>query len=654
MQSLAGWTLFCFFMITACAGNNSNVSEKPEASTQSDGDGDSDSDGDMDSDSDGDTDSDGDGDADSDGDSDSDTDSDSDSDGDTSSQDTSVDSTEKRDSEKDTAAIMDSDTAVVDTVFDSNSESGAVDDTDSDTFVTRDTATDFSDSDPTDTELTWEDTDSIPATPITVDASVVHQTMQGFGASDAWNVDWVGRYWSESEKAAIAELLFRKELNDEGNPHGIGLSRWRVNLGAGSMAQGDDSGIEEPTRRAECFLGADGSYDWEKQAGQQWFMNAAADYGVERFILFSNSPPVQFTRSGLAWGPDGISANLQADRYDDFAEFMADVLAHFETEGISIGEISPVNEPQHAWNDGGQEGSTWQNSEIARLVRELNASLASRGLPTHIVVSDAASWNDLHSNSGNANKSDQMWNFFDPERPDYIGDLAHVPAVISGHTYWTYPDDGTIASVRESVREEAEWFGLDVQQTEYSLLSETETPDEYMSNALFLAKIVFADVAIANVVSWSFWTALDRERWGHNNRFSLIRLIPPGGDYGELDESGSHTAQKTLWTLGNYSLFIRPGFRRIGLNDADDLSGLMGTAYLAPDDSEAVAVFVNWHGQQQKIQLDFENLPNGKFVTRVDQYVTDETRDLQKTQTAVYGQPVYLPPRSVVTLRLFL
>ena len=51
----------------------------------------------------------------------------------------------------------------------------------------------------------------------------------------------------------------------------VGLSLWRFNVGAGSSEQGEASGIKEPLHRTECFLQADGRFDWSRQAGQRWF-----------------------------------------------------------------------------------------------------------------------------------------------------------------------------------------------------------------------------------------------------------------------------------------------------------------------------------------------------------------------------------------------
>lgn len=46
----------------------------------------------------------------------------------------------------------------------------------------------------------------------------------------------------------------------------------------------------------------------------------------------------------------------------------------------------------------------------------------------------------------------------------------------------------------------------------------------------------------------------------------MIRLIPTGGDYGNIADGGTYESSKNLWVLGNYSLFVRPGYHRVDLN----------------------------------------------------------------------------------------
>ena len=113
----------------------------------------------------------------------------------------------------------------------------------------------------------------------------------------------MGKYWSDAAKNRVADYLFSQEMDASGNPKGIGLSIWRVNLGAGTLEQ-EGADIMPYQRRAESYRTIDGKdYDWTKCAGHEFFMQAAKDRGCNQFILFSNSPLVQYTLNGRGYAP---------------------------------------------------------------------------------------------------------------------------------------------------------------------------------------------------------------------------------------------------------------------------------------------------------------------------------------------------------------
>ncbi len=114
---------------------------------------------------------------------------------------------------------------------------------------------------------------------ISINPETQYQTIEFFGAADAWSGHFVGEYWSDIAKRDIADLLFSQETDAAGNPVGIGLTMLRVNLGAGTLEQ-PEADIYPYQRRAESYKTVDGkSYDWGKCAGQEYFMQAAKDRG---------------------------------------------------------------------------------------------------------------------------------------------------------------------------------------------------------------------------------------------------------------------------------------------------------------------------------------------------------------------------------------
>jgi len=221
-----------------------------------------------------------------------------------------------------------------------------------------------------------------PNTWVTIDGGTCYQRMDNFGASDAWSMEPLGRYWSEENKVRLADLLFSREK-------GIGLSAWRFNIGAGS-AETDQDRIPDPWRRVEAFkMSEEGTYDWSKQSGQQWFLEAARERGVETLIAFVNSPPVWMTKNGHAQpDPEVGSTNLKTGYEGKFAAYLIDVLTHFKQKGLPFDYISPINEPTWDWNQAWQEGNRYNNDDLKQVILELYRQLQQSDLYTRISAPD--------------------------------------------------------------------------------------------------------------------------------------------------------------------------------------------------------------------------------------------------------------------------
>ncbi len=502
-------------------------------------------------------------------------------------------------------------------------------------------------------------------TAITLNEKTVYQTIENFAASDCWNTEYVGRYFSDANREQVARWLFSTETDANGNPLGIGLSSWRVNLGAGSTAQGADSGIEDETRRVDCYLQADGTYDWTRCPGQQYFMAKAKEYGVNDFVLFSNSAPVYFTKNGKAHCDASTGdANLMDDKYDNFAEFLATTAKHFADNGYNITHISPVNEPSWEWTSG-QEGSHWTNECIACLTRELDKSIAKRNLTTKIIIPEACAYNTLYQ-EGSEMQIDAFWN--SENTATYVGNLQSLAPIVASHSYWTVGTNYELQNIRSAAKAEADKYNLKIYQTEWSMLENAPSakagfPEGGYSKAtpmdvaLYMAKIIQSDLTIGNVASWSYWTATARSQWEHKNRFLLIRLNAEGEttyeSYQPMTGNGMVSDDYNLWVLGNFSRFIRPGYKRIGMTGADEMNGLLGSSYLSPDGKNLVCVVVNMGYDARSITLgdDSRNL-NGCVVNK---YVTDENHKLAHDKEI----PAYSPeasysvaPRSVTTFTI--
>ena len=177
----------------------------------------------------------------------------------------------------------------------------------------------------------------------------------------------------------------------------------------------------------------------------------------------------------------------------------------------------------------------------------------------------------------------------------------------------------------------------------------------YMDIALYMAKVIYCDMVYAGVSSWSYWTAFAQERWGQKNRFYLLRVNANGDNgtesYGDLKNGGTIVDNRNLWVLGNYSRFIRPGYQRVDLTGANDLNGLMGSAYLSPDGNQAVVVYVNMSHEAHPVTVNVTG--QNKQMVGMKKYTTSSSTALAYDRTLPYeydGAPVEIPARAVVTL----
>lgn len=505
-----------------------------------------------------------------------------------------------------------------------------------------------------------------PKLSLYVDPGDRKQAIEGFGASDAWSCQFVGKNWPLEKRERIAELLFSRDVDRNGDPKGIGLSLWRFYIGAGSAEQGPSSGIPSEWRRAECFETSDGSYDWSKQQGQRWFLQAGRRRGVEKFLAFTIAPPVFMSANGKAWSNSGSSMNILPGKLADYADFLVNVLEHFQkSEGITFNYLSPVNEPQWDWGPPAkQEGTGALNTEVAAFVRLLSERLSARQLKTEIALGEAARLDYLYAD-GCSGRDMQVDAFFGPESPLYIGNLPNIARLISGHSYFTTSPVTVLNDTRTRLKDKlkriadppAFW------QSEYCVLGTNDGEingngrDLGIRSALYVAYVIHHDLTVAGAGSWQWWLAISP----HNYKDGLVYIdngVP--GNLTATKLNGFVRPSKTLWALGNYSRFVRPGMRRVEARIEDRTStvdltnSLMASAYVHPTGSKLVIVIVNYLNSEKRIALRGPSLSTGpasSFFIKGNTFITwttSATKSLKRGYAR--ADDILIEPRSVVTL----
>lgn len=489
---------------------------------------------------------------------------------------------------------------------------------------------------------------------ITIDLMDEKQVMHSFGASDAWTCQFVGANWPIEKRKQIADLLFSREVDAKGNPRGIGLSMWRFYVGAGSAEQGDASRIHTPWHRAECFQNPDGTYDWGKQKGQRWFLEAANERGVPYLLAFSCSPPVHMTLNGIAHSDEGRwSLNIREGAISKFASFLADVAEHFHGKGLTLDYISPINEPEWDWHTEKQEGTPATNAEVSELARLTARRLMEKQVPSKVLVGEAASLKYPIDAQGKAARGDLVRAYWDPSSPHYLGGEPAVARVISGHSYFTTWPLSDQIGVREQLHERIGQMDpkLAFWQTEFCILEANDEithghgRDLGMGTALYVAKVIHHDLTVANATHWAWWLAVSQA----NYKDGLIYIE---GDAPESD--GRVLPSKLLWALGNYSRFVRPGMVRVAVSHADGrspldaASSLMVSAYLDKKTRQLAVVCVNCANEEQVLRISGLGKRLGSQGSVLTTYTTSETCSLTRGSSS--ASRVRVPPRSVVTL----
>ncbi|MFI3286588.1 MAG: glycoside hydrolase [Rikenellaceae bacterium] len=479
------------------------------------------------------------------------------------------------------------------------------------------------------------------------------QTIHSFGASDCWRTQYIG-LWSDAKREAIADLLFSDKFDKDGNPEGIALTLWRFNIGSGSHDVEGGAGVASAWRRTECFLDKDGNWDWSKQEGQRWMMEAARKRGVKYTLGFSISAPYYMSINGLTRASDKSRfANLKEECYDDYAYFLAEVC-----NKLKLDYLSPINEPQWEWVGTNQEGMQATNEECSRLIGEIGGRLKK----TQIVFGEAGDIRYLYRKGTNKPERDnQIEEMFSKDGKHSITEVQNVAPIISGHSYWsTFPLD-TMIITRQELRG-ALPKGYSYWQAEYCPMeSNDDNPnggggrDEGINTALYIARVMHYDLTQADATSWQSWTAFSE--WDYKDGLIFIddgkqrtgarRQSDPLVESCKTD--GEFHASKALWALGNYSRFVRPGMVRVesqieGVSLEDQAYSLMASAYRGKR-GEVVVVLINYSDSPISTELNFDDSKEREF----DIYETSERRNLEYCGTS--DNSITVPARSLITLK---
>jgi len=139
--------------------------------------------------------------------------------------------------------------------------------------------------------------------------------------------------------------------------------------------------------------------------------------------------------------------------------------------------------------------------------------------------------------------------------------------------------------------------------------TEVSTFDAYstdITNGLRVAKLAHDALVIGNAQAWHYW-------W-------LVGQNPD--NEGLMGQNGNAEPTKRLWTVGNFSKFVRPGYERVGTMAAP--SGVLLSAYRDTAGKGFAIVAINNNTAATPVTFTF----NGLQTTSVVPWVTSATLDL--------------------------
>ena len=180
-------------------------------------------------------------------------------------------------------------------------------------------------------------------------------------------------------------------------------------------------------------------------------------------------------------------------------------------------------------------------------------------------------------------------------------------------------------------------------QSEYCVLGDNggeingNPRDLSITPALYLARVIHHDLAVANAAAWQWWLAVSP----YNYKDGLIYI-----DKNKTD--GTFQSSKMLWALGNYSRYIRPGAVRVAATPTDSASTsqLLVSAYRSPNGKQLVTVVVN----DATTPADLRLVLSGGRLGAGKSYTTSATADLQPGAPVPAGEVLHVAPRTITTL----
>lgn len=434
---------------------------------------------------------------------------------------------------------------------------------------------------------------------VTIDKSVQHQTMDGFGFFGAMN-NWWG-----SPSTLWSSAWGDQVISD------LGITIWR----------------NEYYPPADQYSGQDA--DWNKQKPVVEGLKAKADqYGVDlKFVFTVWSPPSSMkvkvennTRLIGTPHPYGTKQGgaLDPTKYNQFANWLIDGIELYEDSGIDLYALSPQNEPffVEPYN------SCWYK-------QEWYPEMLINAIPTvkaaHPNVKIFGSENMLELEALDIN---WQW-FYHKQILDNQSARNNIDILaVHGYSDGVAPTSGSVlAQLWISHKQHfADPMGKRQWMTETSGYE-----DAWLGSpgAFSLAQDMMSALNFGDITGWIWWQGSENPGSSNIGEYALMNGLVKGKKY---------------YVSKQFYRYIRPGAIRVDATSTN--SNVFVSAFHHPDQGTHTIVLINTATSTQNITVGGSGLPSSFTIFR-----TSATDNCANVGTYSTGSNLSLPPRSVVTLQ---
>lgn len=345
-----------------------------------------------------------------------------------------------------------------------------------------------------------------------------------------------------------------------------------------------------------------GVYDWSKDQDQVKLSQELNKKGYgTKFIATAWTPPAWMKTTD-----SNLKGSVKPECYQDYADFLATYAEQYKQRyGIDYYAISMSNEPNlNPLPD--YDGCEWTSSQIHDFIKNnIKPTFKARNITSKFIAAEDTGFSEqLLADTLN-----------DPDACDGID-------IVGAHGY----GDGISPLKLSAEKNKPIWMTEVMSYNNY---------DTSINDGLVWAKRIHKHMTNANVNAWFYW-------WGaYNTAISNSGLI-----YLDKD-TNTYELKKRLWTIGNYSKFVRPGYKRINATKEPN-KDVYVTAYKDENTNKLVLVVANCNVNDQTLDINL----NGCSSEYVQPYRTSDTENLSpKDKIPVYGNTftAQLPAQSVTT-----